>query len=87
MRVEFRDVKKEYYGHRALDGLWLTAPAGEVYGLVGPNGAGKTTAMKHLAGVLRQDSGEVLCDGEPVYENPGVKGRIFCIPDEVFHFP
>ena len=43
--------------------------------------------MKHLAGVLRQDSGEVLCDGEPVYENPGVKGRIFCIPDEVFHFP
>ena len=87
MRVEFRDVKKEYYGHRALNGLWLTAPAGEVYGLVGPNGAGKTTAMKHLAGVLRQDSGEVLCDGEPVYENPGVKGRIFCIPDEVFHFP
>ena len=87
MRVEFRDVKKEYYGHRALDGLWLTAPAGEVYGLVGPNGAGKTSAMKHLAGVLRQDSGEVLCDGEPVYENPGVKGRIFCIPDEVFHFP
>lgn len=87
MRVEFRDVKKEYYGHRALDGLWLNAPAGEVYGLVGPNGAGKTTAMKHLAGVLRQDSGEVLCDGEPVYENPGVKGRIFCIPDEVFHFP
>ena len=49
MRVEFRDVKKEYYGHRALDGLWLTAPAGEVYGRVGPNGAGKTTAMQHLA--------------------------------------
>ena len=43
--------------------------------------------MKHLAGVLRQDSGEVLCDGAPVFENPGVKGRIFCIPDEIFHFP
>ena len=65
----------------------LDAPAGEVYGLVGPNGAGKTTAMKCLAGVLKPESGEVLADGEPVFENPAVKGRIFCIPDEVFHFP
>lgn len=87
MRVEFREVSKSYYGHKALDGLWLTVPSGAVYGLVGPNGAGKTTAMKHLAGILKQDSGEVLADGEPVYENPGVKGRIFAIPDEVFHFP
>ena len=87
MRGEFKAVTKEYYGHRALDGLDLFAPSGAVYGLVGPNGAGKTTAMKHLAGILRQDSGEVLADGEPVYENPSVKGRIFAIPDEVFHFP
>lgn len=87
MEIEFRDVVKNYGGHRALDGLTLKAPSGAVYGLVGPNGAGKTTAMKHLAGVLRQDSGEVLCDGAPVFENPGVKGRIFCIPDEIFHFP
>lgn len=87
MRVEFRQVCKSYQGHRALDGLDLTAPAGAVYGLVGPNGAGKTTAMKLLAGVLRQDSGEITADGEPVFENPGVKGRIFCIPDEIFHFP
>ena len=87
MRVEFREVSKGYYGHKALDGLTLTVPSGAVYGLVGPNGAGKTTAMKHLAGILKQDSGEVLCDGEPVFEDTRAKGRIFCIPDEVFHFP
>ena len=87
MRAEFRQVSKSYNGHRALDGLTMDAPAGEVYGLVGPNGAGKTTAMKCLAGVLKPESGEVLADGEPVFENPAVKGRIFCIPDEVFHFP
>ena len=84
MRAEFRQVSKSYNGHRALDGLTMDAPAGEVYGLVGPNGAGKTTAMKCLAGVLKPESGEVLADGEPVFENPAVKGRIFCIPDEVF---
>ena len=87
MRAEFRQVSKSYNGPRALDGLPMDAPAGEVYGLVGPNGAGKTTAMKCLAGVLKPESGEVLADGEPVFENPAVKGRIFCIPDEVFHFP
>ena len=40
MRAEFRQVSKSYNGHRALDGLTMDAPAGEVYGLVGPNGAG-----------------------------------------------
>ena len=40
---------------------------------MGPNGAGKTTAMKCLAGVLKPESGEVLADGEPVFENPAVK--------------
>ena len=67
--------------------LFLGVTADELDGLVGPNGAGKTTAMKCLAGVLKPESGEVLADGEPVFENPAVKGRIFCIPDEVFHFP
>lgn len=35
MRVEFREVSKGYYGHKALDGLTLTVPSGAVYGLVG----------------------------------------------------
>ncbi len=36
MKIEFRDVVKSYGGHRALDGLTLTAPSGAVYGLAGP---------------------------------------------------
>src|SRR5699024_12768338 len=86
MRAEFRQVSKSYNGHRALDGLTMDAPAGEVYGLVGPNGARKTTAMQCLAGDLKPDSGEVLADGEPVFENPAVKGRIICLPDELCPF-
>ena len=85
--IEVRDLVKTFDGLRALDGLNLTAPAGAVYGLVGPNGAGKSTLIRHLAGILRQDSGTALVDGEPVYENPAVKRRIAYIPDEVFYYP
>lgn len=78
---------KSFGAHAALAGLTMTVPAGAVYGLVGPNGAGKTTAIRHITGVLRADSGDVLADGEPIYENVAVKNRMACIPDEVFYFP
>ena len=85
--IEIIDLYKKFGDFSALNGLSLTVPKGSVYGLVGPNGAGKTTAIKHLAGVYRQDSGEVLLDGEPVFENPRAKAKIAYIPDEVYYFP
>ena len=63
MRAEFRQVSKSYNGHRALDGLTMDAPAGEVYGLVGPNGAGKSTTFKMLCGLLPASSGELSVAG------------------------
>lgn len=85
--IEVRDVIKTFDGFRALDGLTLTVPKGAVYGMVGPNGAGKSTIIRHIVGILRQDSGTVTADGEPVFENPRVKGRMAYIPDDVFYFP
>lgn len=82
--IELKNVTKIYEGFKALDALNLTVPSGSVYGLIGPNGAGKTTAIRHIMGVLRQDAGSVLLDGEPVFENPAVKARMLCIPDEPY---
>ena len=84
--IEVRGLVKSYGSFRALDGLDASVPDGAVYGLVGPNGAGKSTLIRHLAGIYRQDAGTVLIGGEPVYENPAVKGRIAYIPDEVFYY-
>ena len=86
MKIEVRELVKSFDGFRALDGLNISVPKGAVYGLVGPNGAGKSTVIRHLAGIYKQDSGEVLIDGEPVYENTAVKSRIAYIPDEIFYF-
>ena len=85
--LEAKNVVKTFDGFRALDSLNMTVPKGAVYGLVGPNGAGKSTIIRHLAGIYRQDSGEVLLDSQPVYENPAVKRRMTVIGDDWYYFP
>ena len=84
--IEARNVVKAFDGFRALDGLTMTVPRGSIYGLVGPNGAGKSTLLRHVTGIYRQDSGSVLLEGNPIYENPAAKARIASIPDELYYF-
>ena len=84
--IEVRDLYKSFDGFQALKGLNINVPKGAVYGLVGPNGAGKSTVIRHLAGIYRQDSGEVLIEGEPVFENVELKERIAYIPDDIFYY-
>ena len=85
--LEMKNVTKTFGTFAALDDLTMTVPRGAVYGLVGPNGAGKSTAIRHLTGVYRQDRGEVLMEGQPIYENTALKSRIGYIPDDIFFFP
>ena len=85
--LEAKNIVKTFDGFRALDGATLTVPKGTVYGLVGPNGAGKSTIIRHFTGVYRPDSGEVLLDGQPIYENPEVKQRLTVIGDDWYYFP
>ncbi len=85
--LEAKNVVKTFDAFRALDGATMTVPKGAVYGLVGPNGAGKSTIIRHLTGVYRPDSGELLLDGKPVWENPAVKRRMAVIGDDWYYFP
>ena len=84
--IKVNNVVKTFDHFRALDGLTMTVEKGSIYGLVGPNGAGKSTILRHITGAYRPDSGSVLVDGQPVYENPAVKSRISIIPDELYYF-
>ncbi len=84
--IKMQNVVKSFDGFHALDDFSMHVPKGAIYGLVGPNGSGKSTAMRHLTGVYRQDKGEVLLEGKPIYENPEAKVRIANIPDELYYF-
>lgn len=84
--IEVKKLVKTFDGFTALDSATLTVPKGAVYGLVGPNGAGKSTLLRHITGVYKQDSGQVLVNGVPVFENRHVKERIVSIPDDWFYY-
>jgi branched-chain amino acid transport system ATP-binding protein len=63
---ECHDVGMAFGGRFVLQGVSLTARAGEVLGVVGPNGAGKTTLFEILSGRLRPTTGRVLMHGRDI---------------------
>ncbi|MBS3068279.1 ABC transporter ATP-binding protein [Candidatus Micrarchaeota archaeon] len=69
--IEANDLEKTYPKKITLYNFSIRIPAGEIYGLLGPNGAGKSTFIRILAGLERQDSGELKILGEV----PGKKIR------------
>ena len=75
MRLVFDNITKRYKTNAALSEVSLELSEG-VYAFLGPNGAGKSTLIRHLTGIYRQDEGELLINGEPVYENTAVKKTI-----------
>jgi len=58
-----KDISKSYVGVQALDSVSLSIGEGEIHCLVGENGSGKSTLIKIIAGVVRQDKGEIIING------------------------
>lgn len=63
LSVEMRDVRKAFLGHTVLDGINLRCEAGETTIIVGRSGEGKSVTLKHMIGLLRPDSGQILVAG------------------------
>lgn len=84
--IQVSDVSKSFQGLKALNSVNMHVPKGSVYGLVGPNGAGKSTIIRHITGVYRPDSGSILIDREPIWENVSAKSKMAYIPDDLFYF-
>ena len=58
--VSLRDVTVAFGGPAVLDGVSLSVEKGERSCVTGRNGEGKSTLLKVIAGLLEQDSGEVI---------------------------
>lgn len=64
LRLELRDITKQFPGVLANDRVSIQVERGKVLGLLGENGAGKSTLMNILSGIYRPDSGSIVVDGE-----------------------
>jgi ABC-2 type transport system ATP-binding protein len=62
---------RHFDGVRAVDGVDLRIPAGEIYGFLGPNGAGKSTTVHMLCTLLAPTGGRALVAGYDVADQPG----------------
>lgn len=86
--IEIRDLVKTFGKVRALDGLNLTVPTGQVHGFLGPNGSGKTTTIRVLLGLLRADSGSArLLGGDAWAQAPELHKRLAYVPGDVNLWP
>lgn len=84
--IEFRNVSKCFDTIKAIDHVSAGIGEGHVFGLIGTNGAGKSTLMRLLCGVMKPDEGEIIVDGEAVYDNVSAKAKIFYISDDQYFF-
>lgn len=83
--LEARGLMKSFGNVLAVDGINLTAQAGEIFGLLGPNGAGKTTTIRICTGLLRPDGGTVTIAGVDLLRDPrATKRSIGYVPDEPY---
>jgi phospholipid/cholesterol/gamma-HCH transport system ATP-binding protein len=66
MSILLRDVYRAFGQNQVLRGLDLEIPDGETTSIIGFSGAGKSVVLKHMVGLIRPDSGDVVVDGQNV---------------------
>lgn len=84
--IELKNVDKKFKDIHAADQITASIQDGLIFGLVGSNGAGKSTLLRMVSGVVKPDSGEILADGESVFENPAAKSQICFLSDSPYYF-
>jgi ABC-2 type transport system ATP-binding protein len=87
--ISIRDLEKTYQGgKRALDGVSIEVPRGEIFGLLGPNGAGKSTLINILAGLVNKSKGSASIWGFDIDRHPrNAKYSIGIVPQEILFDP
>ncbi|HUO58302.1 MAG TPA: ABC transporter ATP-binding protein [bacterium] len=64
--IQLLNVTKSFEGRKVLDDISLEVFTGETLAIIGRSGVGKSTILKHIAGLLGPDSGEVWVEGQEV---------------------
>ena len=62
--VKIINLVKSFNGQKVLDGINLTMPTGQITVVIGKSGVGKSVLLKHIVGLLKPDSGQIIVDGQ-----------------------
>ena len=79
--IEVKNVTKQYGTTTALNNVSTRFEEECIYGLLGRNGAGKTTLLNLITNKLFPTSGEIMIDGENVYENDAALSKVYCMSE------
>ncbi|MDG6905610.1 MAG: ABC transporter ATP-binding protein [Nitrososphaerota archaeon] len=86
--IDVENFTKDFGDVKAVDGLTLKIPEGEIFGLLGPNGSGKTTTINCLSGLVEPTSGLLKVGGFNVQKESKHERKILGIcPQETAFFP
>jgi len=81
--IEVSNLRKEYDGVVAVDGISFKVEKGEIFALLGPNGAGKTTTIKSILGLINYE-GEIKIEGKEGRSNEKeIKRKLGYLPEKV----
>jgi phospholipid/cholesterol/gamma-HCH transport system ATP-binding protein len=75
--IKIINLVKAFNGQRVLDGLNLEMPRGQITVVIGKSGVGKSVLLKHIVGLLKPDSGQIIVDGQDMSRLGGRKLREF----------
>jgi len=82
--IRIEKLEKNYGNIKALDGIDLYVPAGELFAFLGPNGAGKTTTIRILTGLTRLSSGRAALNGHDIESEPlAAKRQCGLVPQHI----
>ncbi|MEJ2672243.1 MAG: ABC transporter ATP-binding protein [Deltaproteobacteria bacterium] len=70
--IKISNLVKSFGGNKVLDGINLEMPAGKITVVIGKSGVGKSVLLKHIVGLLKPDSGQIMVDGQDI---PRLRGR------------
>ncbi len=87
MKIELKEILKTYKDQTVLENLNLQVSRGESHVLLGPSGSGKTTVLSIIAGLARQDKGDVLIENKNVSRLSPDKRRIGFVFQDYALFP
>jgi ABC-2 type transport system ATP-binding protein len=87
--ISIQKLEKTYAGgKRALEGVSIDVPRGQIFGLLGPNGAGKSTLINILAGLVNKSGGSATIWGFDIDKHPrNAKVSIGVVPQEIIFDP